>query len=103
MLLATHDLAAATQTLLYEVPAGKRAAISVNLCARTGAPTVRLALTTGAPPEAANWIEYDTALSAGSGGVLGRSGIVLGAGQQVYARASAAGVSAAVWGIEEVL
>jgi hypothetical protein len=44
------------------------------------------------------FLEFDTELFGK--GVLERTGIILGAGQKIVARSSAAGVSAVVFGIE---
>lgn len=105
MLLATADLAANVNTAVYVVPLGRRAVLSLNLCNRSaGIVGVRVALTTGAAPTDADWIEYDTPLPAAggaNGSVLERTGLALGAGQKLYVRAAAAGVSASVFGIEE--
>lgn len=106
MLLATANLAAAANTALYTVPANRRAVFSLNLCNRSAAAvTVRVALTTGGAPTDADWIEYDTPLPAAggsSGSVLERTGLALAAGQKLYVRASAVGVSASAFGIEDV-
>ena len=105
MLLATANLAAAAVTALYTVPANRRAVLGLNLCNRSAAVvTVRVALTTGAAPTDADWIEYETPLPAAggsSGSVLERTGLALGPGQKLYVRASAAGVSASAFGIED--
>lgn len=106
MLLASANLAANAVTALYVVPANRRAVFSLNLCNRAAgaAVGVRIALTTGAAPTDADWVEYDTPIPAAggsAGSVLERTGFALAAGQAVYVRASAAGVSAVVFGIEE--
>lgn len=78
----------------------------MNLCNRAAAPAkLRVALTDGAAPVDADWIEYDTlvqAAGAPGGSVLQLTDLALGGGQKIYARASAAGVSAVVLGIQEV-
>ena len=101
MPLGAFDLAAATDTVIYTVPAGKKASVNVSLCARTQAADVRLAVTGGGAPADADWIEYDATIQAG--GVLERTQIWLTAGEKLYARASATGVSAVVFGpVEDV-
>jgi hypothetical protein len=100
-MLAQVDLSTTADTVIYTVPAGKRAAVSVSLCARSAACNVRIALTSGGAPGNASWIEFSTPL--GVGGVLERGGIVLLAGHKLYAGTSVAGVSAVVWGIEETV
>ncbi|WP_295168223.1 hypothetical protein [uncultured Brevundimonas sp.] len=105
MLLATANLAAAAVTLLYTVPANRRAVLCVNLCNRSNASvSVRVALTSGVAPTDADWIEYETPLPAAgnpSGSVLERTGLALGPGQKLYVRASASGISASAFGIED--
>lgn len=99
-LLGSFDLASATDTTIYTVPVGKQAACSVNLCNRSAADiNVRIALTDGSATASKNYIEYGALLSAG--GVLERTGIVLSAGEIINVYASASGISAGVWGIEE--
>ena len=101
MRLAARNLPAAADTALYTVPLAARAVFTASLCNRTAGPIkVRLALTdAGAAPTDADWIEYDTSLP--SLAVLERTGIALGAGQTLYARADVAGLSAVVFGVEE--
>lgn len=97
--LAAADLAAATLTDVYTVPANRRATFTVNFCNRSAAErTVRLALCSGAIQNA-DYIEFDTALPAN--GVLERTGLMLTAGQLVRARANSTDVSCVVWGAEE--
>lgn len=107
MRLAASNLAAAVTTALYTVPNGRRAIVTLNVCNRAAASTkVRVALTAGAAPADADWLEYDTPLPAagGSGGsVLERTGLALGAGQQIHVRAETVGVSALVFGVEEAV
>ena len=105
MRLAAQSLNAGADTALHTVPAGQRAVFTVSLCNRSAVTTkVRLALTTGAAPTDADWIEYDTpiqAAGAAGGSVLERTGLALAEGQKLYVRADVAGVSAVVFGIQE--
>lgn len=107
MRLAASNLAAGAVTALYTVPANKRAIVTLSLCNRAAtSPKVRVAMTAGAAPSDADWLEYDTPIpaSAASGGsVLERTGLALGAGQQLHVRADVAGVSAVVFGVEEAI
>ncbi|MCG2663356.1 MULTISPECIES: hypothetical protein [Brevundimonas] len=107
MKLASASLAAGVVTALYTVPAGKQAIVTVALCNRGAASAkIRVALTNGAAPTDADWIEYDTPLPAagGSGGsVLERTGLSLGAGQQIHVHATTAAVSATVHGLEQAV
>lgn len=99
--LGASALAAATDTAAYTVPAGRKATVTVNLCNRSTATTVRLALVNGGAGAIAtsDYLEYDTALP--DSGVLERDRITLSAGQSIVVRAAAATVSAVVWGVEE--
>ncbi|KRC30690.1 hypothetical protein [Acidovorax sp. Root217] len=93
------DLAAGAITTLYN-PAGVTTTLTLSLCNRTAAAvSVRVALAATATPTAGEWIEYDVYLPPS--GVMERSAIVIGSGQFLVARASAAGVSAVGFGFEE--
>lgn len=93
------DLAAATATTLYQ-PATLTATLTLSLVNRnTWAVQARVALAAAATPTDAEWIEYDVYLPPS--GVLERTAIVVGPGQYLVARASAAGVSAVGFGFEE--
>ncbi|MFI8682310.1 hypothetical protein ACIGFJ_08100 [Brevundimonas diminuta] len=106
MKLAADNLDVETVTTIYTCPPGQRAIVTVNLCNRGATPAkLRVALTSGAAPTDADWIEYDTpvqAAGAPGGSVLQLTGIALGGGQRIYARSSTGEVSAVVFGIEEV-
>lgn len=98
--LGAADLAAGANTTLYN-PGTLTGTVTVSLCNRGATGTlVRLALASTANPTPAEWMEYDQYLPPA--GVLERTAVVVGAGQLVVARASAAGVSAVVFGFEEV-
>ena len=100
--LGAADLAAATNTGVYTVPASRKATVSVSLCNRTAADiTVRLAHIDGAIGAVANedYMEYDSTLPAN--GVIERERVTLAAADTIGVRASATGVSVVVRGIEE--
>lgn len=100
--LGAAALAATTDTALYVVPAARKATCSVSLCNRSASDvTIRLAMIDGALGTLAteDYLEYDTTLPAG--GTLERTGLPLTATHTLMARASAASVSAVVYGIEE--
>lgn len=79
------DLAAATDTLIYTCPVGKRASVTVSFANRgTGTPKVCLARGTGASPAATDYLEYDATVAIGT--PLIRSGIPLSAGDKVWVR-----------------
>lgn len=97
--LGTSDLTAATDTTVYTVPSGTFAVVSVNVCNRSNsALAVRIATATTDSPTAAEYIEYDVEI--GAKGVLERTGIIIGAGERIVARASGSNVSVVVFGIE---
>ena len=103
MRLASQSLNAGALTALYTVPAASRAVFTVSFCNRaaTGA-KVSLALTGGADPTDADWIEFDTPIqAAGSAGgsVLERTGLALGVGQKLFVRSDVPGVSAVAYGV----
>lgn len=100
-LLASSRPTAAQTVVVYTVPTQRRATINVNCC-NTGATTarVRLAVSADATPADAQWIEWDAALDPS--GVLERTGIVLSAGQKLFARSDTGSVTVNVWGVEEL-
>ena len=97
--LGVADLAAATNTTLYTVPASTFSVVTVSICNRgASAANIRIAVAASGSPADSEYIEYDVSLAAK--GVLERSGIVLDAGKLIVVRASAVGVSAVTYGIE---
>jgi hypothetical protein len=97
--LGTADLAAATNTTVYTCPSSTFAVVTVSVCNRgASAANIRLAVATSATPGNAEFIEFDTSLSAK--GVLERTGIVMDAGKLLVVRSSAVDVNAVVYGIE---
>lgn len=99
-ILGSASPGAYANTSLYTVPLGKLATVNINLCNR-GAVfiKVRIAVATSGVPGNADYLEYDTALSAN--GVLERTGIVLEAGRQVVIYTDTATLSAIIYGMEE--
>jgi hypothetical protein len=97
--LGAADLAAATNTTVYTCPADTFTVLTVSVCNRGAtAVTVQIAISATATPGAAEYIEFDTSLSAK--GVLERTGIVLDAGKLLVVRSSAVSVNAVAYGIE---
>jgi hypothetical protein len=93
------DLAANTDTTIYNVPSDTFAVAAISICNRSTEPVkVRIALATAGTPTAAEWIEYDQAISAN--GVLERTGVVIEAGKNIVVRSNASNVTAMVYGIE---
>jgi hypothetical protein len=98
--LGALDLAAATDTTLYTVPASTVASVNVSLCNRGASPvSARVAIAAAATPTNAEYIEYDAVIPPN--GVLERGGLALNATMRVVVRASAATVSAVCTGVEE--
>jgi hypothetical protein len=97
--LGVADLAAATNTTLYTVPASTFSVVTVNVVNRGAtAANVRIAVATTASPADSEYIEYDVSLSAK--GVIERTGVVMDTGKLLVVRSSAVGVNAVVYGIE---
>lgn len=97
--LGTADLAAATNTTLYECPADTFAVVTLSICNRGAtAATIRVAIGDTATPGDDEYIEYESSLVAK--GVLERTGIVIDAGKFLVVRSSATQVSAVAYGIE---
>ncbi len=97
--LGVADLAAATNTTLYTVPASTFSVVTVNLVNRgASAANVRIAVASSATPADSEYIEYDVSLAAK--GVLERTGIVMDTGKLLVVRSSAVSVNAVVYGIE---
>lgn len=97
--LGVADLAAATNTTLYTVPASTFAVVTVSVCNRGAtAANIRIAVASAASPADSEYLEFDVQLSAK--GVLERTGIVMDAGKLLVVRSSALSVSAVVYGIE---
>ena len=97
--LGVADLAAATNTTLYTVPASTFTVVTDSVCKRgASAAAVRIAVASSASPADAEYIEYDVSLAAK--GVVERTGIVMDAGKLLVVRSSAISVSAVVYGIE---
>ena len=100
-ILGSADLAATTYTLVYTVPADTFAVITAAYTNKnTTSVDVRLAVAKPgeALPQADDYLEYDTEIL--SNGALERTGLVLEAGRQVFARSSAADTAVMVYGIE---
>jgi hypothetical protein len=97
--LGTANLAAATNTTVYEVPASTFAVVTVSVCNRgASASNIQISICDTATPGDDEFIEFDTSLSAK--GVLERTGLVLKATEKIVVRSSAASVSAVIYGIE---
>lgn len=97
--LGVADLAAATNTTLYTVPASTFSVVTLSVVNRgSTAANIRISISASATPADSEYIEFDTSLSAK--GVLERTGIVMDAGKLLVVRSSATTVNAVVYGIE---
>ena len=97
--LGNADLAATTNTTVYTVPVGKVATINAGFVNRTsGNISVSMAISATGTPTTVEYVEYGALIPAN--GVLERSGIVCGAGENVVCWASAAGISVRIFGFE---
>lgn len=98
-ILGQAELAAITETVIYEVPADIFSVVTINMVNKsTAARRCRIALAAADTPTAAEWIEYDVEILPG--GVLERTGIVLDAAKRVVAYANATDISVSVYGME---
>lgn len=99
--LASVAVTASTNTTIYTVPASNVCALTINVCNRgSTVTTVRIALSSTTTPTDGEWIEYDFTIPAN--GVLERTGIILGAGQNIVVFTPSSNVSVVIFGIEEV-
>lgn len=100
--LGKQALSQGVMTSIYKVDLGNTAVLGlsvVNTDALTNA-KVRVAITDAPNPSMGDYIEYDVVVQAG-GGVLERTGLVLGANDAIFFRSDIAGVVARVYGYEE--
>lgn len=97
--LGTADLAANTNTTLYQVPDGSYTVATINVCNRSAnTAEVRIAVCTTETPGNAEYIEYDVQLAPK--GVLERTGVVVESNAYIVVRSSITSVNAVAYGIE---
>lgn len=97
--LGIANLNATENTTLYTVPTGYFTVATVSVCNRSNQiMTIRMAISSTANPTAAEWIEFDCEIYPK--GVLERTGLVIGAAQNIVLYSSTANVSAVAFGIE---
>lgn len=93
-------MAAGADTLVYTVPASTLATANIRVANRNASTAkIRVAIGTGASPDAADYIDYDISLAAN--GIIEDTGIVCGAGEKVWVRSDVSNVSVRVHGFEE--
>jgi|SRR6056300_1172694 hypothetical protein len=101
-ILGSTDLAAATYTEFYGVPADNFVVATVAFTNKNATSvTVRLAATkptNSGIPQSDDYLEYEAEVLPG--GVLERTGVVLEAGRRLFARSSDANTVVMVYGIE---
>ena len=98
--LGTANLAAGADTLVYTVPSSTVATINIRVANRNAsAVKIRVAIGTGASPDAADYNDYDVSVPAN--GILEDTGIVCGAGEKLWVRSDVSNVSVRVHGFEE--
>lgn len=98
-ILGTADLAAATNTSVYTVPATKTASFAVNFTNRSSIPVnIRLGVCATGTPAAGEFIIYDAILNPSCS--LERTGLVAEENKIVVAYANTASVSVQVYGYE---
>ena len=98
--LGQVSLAPTTYTSVYTVPVTTLSYVNVNIANRnTTNVAVRVAITTGATPTTAQFIEYDVDIAPN--GVLERSGLVMDTGKQLVVYSDTTNVSVAIYGVEQ--
>ncbi len=98
--LGFSNVTAATNTVVYTVPASKTASFSINICNRNvEAATVRIALSSTSTPVDGEYIEYGMLII--SNGILERTGLILDAGKNVVVYSDIANISVVIYGVEE--
>lgn len=99
--LGSAALAADTTITVYTVPASTVATLNITLVNRGADPAkVRVAITDSTNPSDADWIEYDATIPS-VGGVMERTALVAGAGENIIIHSDMGSVSARVHGFEE--
>lgn len=95
-------LAATTYTTVYTVPSITLSYVNMNIANRnTTNVSVRVAITTGATPTTAQFIEYDVDIAPN--GVLERSGLVMDVGKRLVVYSDTPNVSVSAYGVEQLV
>ena len=95
--IATVDIPAGVNTVLYTMPVGRIQVLTVGVCNRNSSDVkIRLAFTDGATePTDADYLEYDTTIQAN--GILERTGIALNGEQVLIGYSNTGNVSFTIW------
>lgn len=100
--LSATNITTTADTTVYTCPASTFAVVSINVLNRNAstAVSVRIAVASAATPTPAEYIEYDTSLTAS--GVVERTGLVLKTGELLVVQTPTATptISVVVYGIE---
>ena len=97
--LGVADLAAATLTTLYTVPADTFTVATLSVTNRNASTVkIRVSISTSGTPNDADWIEYDSDIIGN--GVIERTGLVMDAGKVLVVYSNSVNVSAVAYGIE---
>jgi transcription antitermination factor NusA-like protein len=100
MALGRADVAATTNTKVYQVPVGKTASVNINVCNRNStAAKIRIALSVADTPVVSEYLEYDFSLSGNN--TIERTCVIANAGDRVVVYSDVANVSAVVTGFED--
>jgi len=94
--IATVDMPAGVNTVLYTMPVGVILVLTVGICNRNSSDVkIRLAFTDGGDLTDADYLEYDTIVRAN--GVFERTGIALAGEQVLIGYSDKENVSFAIW------
>jgi hypothetical protein len=100
-ILGQATLAAVTNTVVYTVPSATVTVATISIVNAGAYPAVvNVAVASSGTPTASEYIEYQTVIDVN--GVLERAGIVANATEAFVVYSTTAGVSATIYGYEEV-
>lgn len=99
-ILGQADLSAATNTVVYTVPASTVSTVNISICNRgVSDALVRVAVAATGSPAPSEYIEYEAVVAQGV--PLERTAVVLQAAKNVVVYSDVASISVSVWGFEE--
>lgn len=89
-----------TDVQMFQVPAGKIASFSLNVCNKTaGKVLIGIAMSTSATPGAGDYLEWNAEVLPSE--TLQRLGLVLGSSNYLFVRTNTSGLSVVLWGFLE--